>query len=169
MILSCAAAVLALIACVCTFCFVLAYKDANSAPDGQSANPAAVQEEAAEVGQSGDEGATETPHEHDLQAVYEAVTVTPTETVHKEAVWGTEIEYHTLCNVCGEIVDGDPLGHSEATGHVGFTPEAPVEVDALISEEHDEEVAGEPVTTLEITGYVCSGCGETFPAPQAQG
>lgn len=107
-------------------------------------------------------------HVHDLAAVYEAVTTTPTETVHVEDKWDTETEYHTLCNVCGEIIDNATQEHEAKTGHKGFTREAPVEVDVLVEEAHDEEVAGEPVTSMEITGYVCSSCGEAFTAEEAK-
>lgn len=74
-------------------------------------------------------GTTQAVCEHDWQPV--ATTVHHDAVTKEETVAGStyvETEYHTLCNVCHEQIDGKTSEHKAATGHNGFTSNVPVKV-----------------------------------------
>lgn len=71
------------------------------------------------------------------QAVCEHDWQPEAETKHHDAVTKevtvpgstyTDTEYHTLCNVCNEQIDGKTAEHKAATGHTGYTTNVPVKV-----------------------------------------
>lgn len=91
--------------------------------------------------------------------------VPQTTVVHHDAVYRTDtiyhpavIEYHTVCNSCGAIIDGHAVEHLESSGtcesyttnkQVVISNEWYEEVQTLVSDAWDETVT---------TGYTCS-CG----------
>lgn len=82
-------------------------------------------------------------HEEEVPAVTEEVTVE-----------------RTLCNVCGEAIDGKTASHAKETGHVGYTVGVPVTETVTVSEARTETVIDEPAWTEAAVKLVCEGCGE---------
>lgn len=88
------------------------------------------------------------------------------EKVHHDAVTQDVTEYHTVCNDCGETVDGVAADHIASTGHSGYTQGVPVTVTKTIAEAFDEEIKkSEPYDEQKVVGRYCADCGtvEMYP------
>lgn len=48
------------------------------------------------------------------------------EQVWHEPVYGTETTYHTVCNTCNALIDGNAAQHIEETGHSGYSTDVPI-------------------------------------------
>lgn len=83
----------------------------------------------------------------------------PAEPVEHEAVTEAALVYHTICNVCGETVDGRAGQHSAETGHKGSTPNVPVPEEVVVEEAWTEEP--EPGELVPAGTETCRLCGET--------
>ena len=110
-------------------------------------------------GSSNSDGGSKPQHVHNW--------VPQTTVVHHDAVYRTDtiyhpavIEYHTVCNTCGAIIDGHAVEHLESSStcesyttnkQVIISDEWYEEVQTLVSNAWDETVT---------TGYACS-CGAT--------
>lgn len=121
---------------------------------------------AAETEETGDddEADDENAHEHEWQVVYETVhhdAVTHTETV--EPVYEEQTTYHTVCNECKEIIDGEAAQHIRETGHSGYSTNVPITDTVLVSDGYTEEVVDTPAYDEQVaTELVCPVCGETY-------
>lgn len=51
------------------------------------------------------------------------------EQVWHEPVYGTETTYHTVCNTCNALIDGNAAQHIEETGHSGYSTDVPTEME----------------------------------------
>lgn len=133
--------------------------DAGEAEDDADATAA----ETEETGDD-DEADDENAHEHEWQVVYETVhhdAVTHTETV--EPVYEEQTTYHTVCNECKEIIDGEAAQHIRETGHSGYSTNVPITDTVLVSDGYTEEVVDTPAYDEQVaTELVCPVCGETY-------
>lgn len=90
--------------------------------------------------------------ERDVDATFEEVDV--------PATYEEVTEYHTLCNVCYEQIDGKVAEHRAATGHKGATKNVPVKVNRLKTEAHKETRQAAPAHKERVwTKEKCSKCG----------
>lgn len=48
-----------------------------------------------------------------------------THQVTHDAIMGTALVPHTICNACEDVIDGQTAEHAEATGHLSYTPDVP--------------------------------------------
>lgn len=84
-----------------------------------------------------------------------------TKKVRYPARYEVVTEYHTVCNTCGEVVDGHAAEHAEKTGHAGWTTNAAVNVRKKVSDAHVETVIVTPAyKTYEKDGQICKVCGK---------
>lgn len=118
-------------------------------------------------------------HTHNWVAQYKTVNVPEkghneqvlVQAAYDEQVPVTEMKAHSICNQCGADITADPWGHNkqhalnyEAGGFHSVWIE---EVTGYNTVHHDavyetRYVVDSPATTKqELTGYKCSGCGET--------
>lgn len=63
-----------------------------------------------------------------------------THTVKHPATYEEVVEYHTICNTCGEQIDGQTDEHAKKTGHEGYTTDSPVKVKKVKTEAYTETV-----------------------------
>ena len=90
--------------------------------------------------------------DRDVDATFEEVDVP---TTYEEVT-----EYHTLCNVCYEQVDGKVSEHRAATGHTGVTKNVPVKVNRLKADAHKETRQVAPAHKERVwSKEKCSKCG----------
>lgn len=92
------------------------------------------------------------------------------ETIHHEAITHEEtiapvyeavIEYHTVCNECGEQIDGQAREHIDETGHGGYSTSVPVAVPRLVTEGRIDIIEDEAAYDESVvSGRHCSVCGE---------
>lgn len=105
------------------------------------ADDGAAQAQAAEADDA------EEDHEHSWQTVYTVEDAGQTTSTRQQT------SYHTVCNTCLEIVDGEAYAHLERTGHAGVTTNVPV-----------VETVSEPADVrdeLAAAGEICTVCGAT--------
>jgi septal ring-binding cell division protein DamX len=102
-------------------------------------------------------------HEHNWNQNYELKTVEAvTHTVDHPAVWETQTTYHTVCNSCQEIIDGEAVDHIAASGHSGYSTNVPIANDVKVEEAWTETVVDEPAhDELVVNGEICTICGAT--------
>lgn len=81
------------------------------------------------------------------------------EPVEHEAVTEAVLVDHTVCNACGEVVDGRAAQHTAETGHKGSTPNVPVLEEVVVEEAWTEEPA--PGELVPAGTETCRLCGET--------
>lgn len=102
-------------------------------------------------------------HEHDWTLTYRTVhhdAVTHTETV--DPVYEDQTTYHTVCNECGDIIDGQAAQHIRDTGHSGYSTNVPITNEVLVSEGYTHEVTDTPAyDEMVADSLVCTICGET--------
>jgi len=133
---------------------------------------------AIEAPQEGKDGDTEQPSsdtssdtasnetcQHDWTVTYKTVhhdAVTHTETV--DPVYGEETTYHTVCNDCGQVIDGIADQHIKDTGHSGYSTNVPITDEVVVSEGYTHEVTDTPAyDELVADQLVCTLCGATRP------
>lgn len=137
--------------------------DTGEAEDDADAT-AAETEETGDDDEAAVEADDEDAHEHEWQVVYETVhhdAVTHTETV--EPVYEEQTTYHTVCNECREIIDGEAAQHIRETGHSGYSTSVPITDTVLVSDGYTEEVVDTPAYDEQVaTELVCPVCGETY-------
>lgn len=130
----------------------------TSAPDLQ------VAIEAPQDGQDGDTASDETC-QHDWTVTYKTVhhdAVTHTETV--DPVYGEETTYHTVCNDCQQVIDGNADQHLKDTGHSGYSTNVPITDEVVVSEGYTREVTDTPAYDETVPDeLVCTLCGATRP------
>lgn len=114
-----------------------------------------------------EDNAPETPAaagcEHEWQVMQEIVEVpAKTHEVRHEAVLGTRLEEHTVCNECFAVIDGATERHAAETGHAGYSTNVPVEVEYVEREAWAETVVDEPARQELAPGdrAVCALCGD---------
>lgn len=147
--------------------------DGSTAPDSQAAI------EAPQEGQDGDseQPSSETPADaasdetcqHDWTVTYKTIhhdAVTHTETV--DPVYGEETSYHTVCNDCGQVIDGIADQHIKDTGHSGYSTNVPITDEVVVSEGYTREVTDTPAYDETVADeLVCTLCGATRPLDAA--
>lgn len=101
-------------------------------------------------------------HEHAWVDDYETIhheAITHEETV--APVYEAVIEYHTVCNECGEQIDGQAREHIDETCHGGYSTSVPVAVARLVTEGRTDIIEDEPAYDESVVaGRHCSVCGE---------
>lgn len=86
------------------------------------------------------------------------------EQVWHEPVYGTETTYHTVCNVCNALIDGDAARHIEETGHNGYSTDVPIVNEVVVqSGYYEQALVKEAWDETVQTGSVCASCGEEKP------
>ena len=86
------------------------------------------------------------------------------EQVWHEPVYGTETTYHTVCNTCNALIDGNAAQHIEETGHSGYSTDVPIVNEVVVQSGYYEQVlVKEAWDETEQTGSVCASCGEEKP------
>lgn len=109
--------------------------------------------------------------EHDWTITYQTIhhnAVTHTETV--EPVYGKETTYHTVCNECGQVIDGTADAHIKETGHSGYSTNVPITNEVLESEGYTYEVTDTPAYDETVAdSLVCTLCGQTRPIDASNG
>lgn len=104
-------------------------------------------------------------HTHDWTVTYQTVhhdAVTHTETMDPE--YADETTYHTVCNDCGQVIDGIADQHIKETGHSGYSTNVPITDEVLVSEGYTQEVVDTPAYDETVAdALVCTLCGETRP------
>ena len=130
----------------------------GDAPEGRgAADGGATKPESKEI-DAGDEAQD---HQH--------LWVPRYDTVHHDAVYDqvwhdpvyeNRTSYHTVCNDCMEVIDGEAREHIEQTGHGGYSTDVPIE-DAVMTEAgHYEPVLVEEARDEIVeVGSVCAVCG----------
>lgn len=107
--------------------------------------------------------------EHDWTVTYKTVhhdAVTHTETV--DPVYGEETTYHTVCNECGQVIDGNADEHIRETGHSGYSTGVPITDEVIVTEGYTHEVTDTPAYDETVPdSLVCTLCGETRPIGSA--
>lgn len=84
-----------------------------------------------------------------------------TREVHHEAETVQEMVAHTLCNTCGEAIDGATAEHARETGHESYTTGVPTTEMRVASEPWIETVVERPASDELITvSRTCALCGE---------
>lgn len=105
----------------------------------------------------------EQAHVHDWTITYKTVhhdAVTHTETVAPQ--YASETSYHTVCNDCGEVIDGIAEQHLKETAHSGYSTNVPIVNDVLVSEGYSHEVTDAAAYDETVPDkVVCVTCGET--------
>lgn len=145
------AGLLSMAVCLTAMIWVLAASGAVEPEQAEA--PDAVQEVSADA---------EAAHTHIWRQVpgeaieHEAVT----REVEVPAVTEEVAAEHTLCNVCGEAIDGETASHAKRTGHSGYTVGVPVTETVTVSEARTETVVDVPAWTEAAVRLVCDGCGE---------
>lgn len=111
-----------------------------------------------------------TSHQHDWQpdtvlVHHDAVT----HPVEHEAVWQTVNVPHTVCNICGDVIDGKTDEHKAATGHESYTTGVPVPEQQLVSAAWTETVTdAEAYDELITQSYTCTTCGAQQYVPESE-
>lgn len=82
------------------------------------------------------------------------------EDVWHDPVYEMQTTYHTVCNDCQAVIDGDAARHIADTGHSGFTTGVPIENEVLVEAGHSESVLKKEAWDETVqTGFVCASCG----------
>lgn len=86
------------------------------------------------------------------------------EQVWHEPVYGTETTYHTVCNTCNALIDGNAAQHIEETGHSGYSTDVPIVNEVVVQSGYYEQVLVKEAWDETVqTGSVCASCGEEKP------
>lgn len=141
----------------------------TTTPDSQVAIEAPQEGQGGDTGQSSSDSSADTASDetcqHDWTVTYKTVhhdAVTHTETV--DPVYGEETTYHTVCNDCGQVIDGNADQHIEDTGHSGYSTNVPITDEVVVSEGYTHEVTDTPAyDELVADQLVCTLCGATRP------
>lgn len=81
-----------------------------------------------------------------------------------EPVYGTETTYHTVCNTCNALIDGNAAQHIEETGHSGYSTDVPIVNEVVVQSGYYEQVLVKEAWDETVqTGSVCASCGEEKP------
>lgn len=153
-----AAIIAALLACVCIG-YMFGTHETSNYIYNQATEEVASDEATAEKADAN----AEEPHVHNWGPNYtlqhvEAVT----HTVEHPAVWEPQTSYHTVCNTCMQVIDGQASQHITETGHKGYSTNVPITNDVMVSEAWTETVVDEEAhDELVLNGEVCSVCGAT--------
>lgn len=84
-----------------------------------------------------------------------------THEVEHPATYATVTVERTVCNVCGEAIDGKTAEHKAETGHEGYTTSVPVGETVMQDAAWIETVVDVPAEdVLVYAGRVCKLCGE---------
>lgn len=135
------------------------YTGGNNPSTADTSVPAVQQQE------DGSQEEQEATCPHDWTITYETIhhdAVTHTETV--EPVYENQTTYHTVCNECGEVIDGTAAQHIRDTGHSGYSTNVPITNEVLVSEGYTHEVTDTPAYDETVASeMVCTLCGATRP------
>lgn len=104
----------------------------------------------------------EADHVHDYVARYKTVHhKAVTHKKHHPATYKKETTYHTVCNTCGEVIDGKAESHVKKTGHSGYTKDMPVTKYVVDKKAYDEVVVDKKAyDENKLVGYKCVHCGK---------
>lgn len=123
--------------------------------------PAATEPQEEDPGENA--GSAESSCAHDWTITYKTVhheTETHDETV--PPVYADETTYHTVCNECGQVIDGEASQHIKETGHSGYSTNVPITNEVLVSEGYTKEIIDTPAYDETVADeMVCTLCGET--------
>lgn len=104
-------------------------------------------------------------HTHDWTIVMKTINHDEVnhDVVHP-AVYEDVITYHSVCNECGEIIDGKAAQHIAETGHSGYSRNVPRTDKVLVSERWVETVVDAEAWVENVADHmVCTTCGEVKP------
>ena len=110
-------------------------------------------------------------HRHTWSPNYETVHHDAVyEDVWHEPVYGEETTYHTVCNSCKEIIDGEAAKHIADTGHSGYSTDVPITNEIVVQEGYFEPVlVKEAYDGTVVETMVCTACGVTIDVDDALG
>lgn len=102
-------------------------------------------------------------HTHNWETNYVLEQVDAvTHTVYHEAEYEEVTTYHTVCNTCLSVIDGEAISHINSTGHSGYSTNIPITNEVLVTAAYTETVVDEEAYyTLVADGQRCSICEET--------
>ncbi len=73
---------------------------------------------------------------------------------------------HTVCNICGETIDGATELHARTTGHAAYTTDVPLTETVIVAGAWTETVEDAPAyDELVATSQTCALCGRTKALP----
>lgn len=85
--------------------------------------------------------------------------------VQHQPIYDSRTTYHTVCNECEAIIDGNAQAHIADTGHVGYSTNVPISTEVLRQAGYTEIVVLEDAWDETVTdGAICSSCGEKAPS-----
>lgn len=91
-----------------------------------------------------------------------------TRTVHHDAEYRTVTNMHTVCNDCGQVIDGRAAEHIADTGHAGYSTNVPVKEQELVRAAWDETVVDKAAWDEQVVvSEACSGCGVSRESAEA--
>lgn len=159
-----AAIIAALLACVCIGYMFGSHETSNYIEDQETAEVAAPEEQTTtEESDAIDTNTAEEAHVHNWGPNYVLKHVDAvTHTVDHSAVWESQTSYHTVCNTCMQVIDGQAAQHIAQTGHQGYSTNVPITGDVKVSDAWTETVVDEEAhDELVVDGEICSECGAT--------
>ena len=140
--------------------FVVAFGMANS--NNQSLNNGFASLKTTVSENSNDASTVQTSsHVHDWETVLGTVHHdAETHTVEHPAEYQNKTNYHTVCNVCGNIIDNNIQSHQSETGHYSWTTNVPVAEEELFKEAWTETVTDKAAyDETVVSGRKCKTCG----------
>lgn len=155
-----AAIIAALLACVCIG-YMFGTHETSNYIENQATEEVASDEVTTEEAEA--DANAEEAHVHNWGPNYvlqhvEAVT----HTVEHPAVWEPQTSYHTVCNTCMQVIDGQAAQHIAQSGHQGYSTNVPITGDVMVSDAWTETVVDEEAhDELVLDGEICSECGAT--------
>ena len=91
--------------------------------------------------------------------------ITPDEVSHAvehPAVYEDVTTYHSVCNECGELIDGHAAQHIAETGHSGYSRNVPLTETVLKTPAWSETVVDSEAWVENVADHmVCTECGAT--------
>ncbi len=147
----------------------LAERDAKAAEDKAAADAAAAEAQAqyeADVAERDAElDAIKSAHTHDWTIVMKTINHDEvSHTVDHPAVYKDVTTEHSICNECGEVIDGKAAQHIAETGHSGYSRNVPLTEKVLVTEAWVETVVDAEAWVENVADHmVCTTCGEVKP------
>lgn len=91
-----------------------------------------------------------------------------TKEVYHEPIYDLQTTYHTVCNECEAVIDGNALAHIADTAHAGYSTNVPISSEVLRQAAYFQTVVVEDAWDETVTeGVVCTSCGEKLTTSEA--